>query len=186
MTAVQPNYTVLYPSDATSAWRAIEIVAGIAGPAYVRTSRPATPILYGPDEKFAPGMSKVVRHSDSDQVTIVAAGVTLFEALEAADTLAVEGIAVRVVDLFSVSPVDKDTLTACARATGGKVVTVEDHYAHGGVGDVVLDALAEEPAVTVHKLAVRSIARSGKPAELLEMFGISARHIVKAVKGVLA
>ena len=107
---------------------------------------------------------------------------TLFEALEAADQLAAEGINVRVIDLFSVSPVDKETVTAAAKATGGKVVTVEDHYARGGVGDAVLDALADEPGATVTKLAVRKIARSGKPAELLDMFGISAKHIVEAVK----
>jgi len=185
MTVAEPNYTVLYPSDATSAWRAIELVAKTEGPAYVRTSRPATPIVYGPDETFAPGQSKVVRSSDQDQVTVVGAGVTLFEALEAADTLAAEGVHVRVVDLFSVSPVDRETLTACARATGGKVVTVEDHYARGGVGDAVLDALAEETGVQVKKLAVRKIARSGKPDELLDMFGISAPHIVTAVKSML-
>jgi len=185
MTAAEPNYTVLYPSDATSAWRAIELVGKTEGPAYVRTSRPATAILYGADETFAAGQSKVVRSSDADQVTVVGAGVTLFEALEAADTLASEGIHVRVVDLFSVSPVDRETLTECARATGGKVVTVEDHYEHGGVGDAVLGALAEETGVQVKKLAVRKIARSGKPAELLDMFGISAPHIVKAVKSLL-
>ncbi|MCB1021433.1 MAG: transketolase, partial [Acidobacteria bacterium] len=107
MTSPLPGYTVLYPSDATSAWKAIGIVAETEGPAYVRTSRPNTPIVYGPDEKFAAGMSKVVRKSSKDQVTVVGAGVTLFEALKAADTLAEQGIAIRVVDLFSVRPVDK-------------------------------------------------------------------------------
>ena len=185
MTAPLPGYTVLYPSDATSAWRAIEIVAETEGPAYVRTSRPNTPILYGPEEKFAPGKSKVVRRSSKDQVTVVGAGVTLFEALEAADKLAAEGIKIRVVDLFSVRPVDKRTLVACARATGGRVVTVEDHFASGGVGDAVLAALAEEPGVKVRKLAVKEIARSGPPAVLLDKYGISARHVVKAVKALL-
>jgi transketolase len=118
MTATLPNYVVLYPSDATSAWRAIELVAGVHGPAYVRTSRPKTPIVYGPNEPFEVGMAKIVRQSDTDQVTVVGAGVTLFEALAAADELAAEGVSVRVVDLFSVSPVDSATLIACARATG--------------------------------------------------------------------
>ncbi len=185
MTSALPDYTVLYPSDATSAWRAIEIVAETQGPAYVRTSRPATPILYGPNEEFAPGKAKVVRRSAKDQATVVGAGVTLFEALEAADRLAEEGIAVRVIDLFSVKPVDKRTLVAAARATNGRVVTVEDHFASGGVGDAVLSALAEEPGVRLRKLAVREIARSGKPAQLLDKYGISAKHVVRAVKALL-
>ena len=130
---------------------------------------------------FSVGKSKVVRQSDGDQVSVVAAGVTLFEALSAHEQLAAEGIAIRVIDLFSVQPIDKETLTAAARATNGLVVTVEDHYAHGGIGDAVLSALATEKA-SVHKLAVRGIARSGPSAELLDRFGISARHIVNKVK----
>ena len=181
MTCAEPNYTVLYPSDGTSAWRAIELVAATEGPAYVRTSRPATPVIYEAAEEFAVGESKVVRHSDDDQVTVVAAGVTLFEALSAHQQLAAEGIAIRVIDLFSVQPIDKDTLTTAARATNGLVITVEDHYAHGGIGDAVLSALATERA-SVHKLAVRGIARSGPSAKLLDRFGISARHIVAKVK----
>ncbi len=182
MTAAQPNYTVLYPSDATSAWRAIELVAATHGPAYVRTSRPKTAILYGADEPFELGMAKVLRSSDNDVATIVGAGVTLYEALEAYNQLAAEGIAVRVVDLFSVQPIDRDTLVAAAAATNGQVITVEDHYAHGGIGDAVLSALSDQPGVQLTKLAVRSTAHSGKPDELLDMFGISARHIVAAVK----
>ena len=109
---------------------------------------------------------------------------TLYEALAAADELAKEGINARVIDLFSVQPIDKETLVAAAKATNGKVVTVEDHYAHGGIGDAVLSALAEEDA-HVRKLAVRGISRSGKPAELLDKFGISARHIVAAAKDMI-
>ena len=181
MTCAQPNYTVLYPSDATSAWRAIELAAGVEGPAYVRTSRPKTGILYGPDEEFAVGKAKTLRQSGNDRIAIVAAGVTLYEALAAADALAEEGIAARVIDLFSVQPIDKAALAQAAEATGGNVITVEDHYAHGGIGDAVLAALAEQKA-RVRKLAVRSIARSGKPSELLDKFGISARHIAAAAK----
>ena len=184
MTCAQPNYTVLYPSDATSAWRAIELAAGVEGPVYVRTSRPKTGILYGADEEFAAGKAKVLRQSGSDRVAIVAAGVTLYEALAAADALAEEGIAARVIDLFSVQPIDKAALAEAAASCGGNVLTVEDHYAHGGIGDAVLAALAEQNA-RVRKLAVRSIARSGKPAELLDRFGISARHIVAAAKGMI-
>jgi len=185
MTAAEPGYTVLYPSDATSAWRAIELVAAEHGPAYVRTSRPKTPIVYGPDEVFEVGKGKVVRQSDNDQALIVGAGVTLFEALDAADQLAKEGVQVRVVDLFSIQPVDKALLVESAKAAGGKVVTVEDHFPHGGVGDAVLGALAEETGVAVKKLAVNEIARSGKPEELLDKYGISAPHIVAAVKSLL-
>jgi transketolase len=181
MTCAEPNYTVLYPSDGNSAWRAIQLVAGTSGPCYVRTSRPATPVIYSPEEEFQVGRCKIVRQSGQDRATIVAAGVTLFEALKAHDELARQGIAVRVVDLFSVQPIDKETLAKCAKATGGVVVTVEDHYAHGGIGDAVMAALAPEP-VQVHKLAVRAIPRSGGPEELLDRFGISARHIVEQIK----
>ena len=127
-------------------------------------------------------MAKVLKSSDNDVATVVGAGVTLYEALEAHETLAKDGIAIRVVDLFSVQPIDRDTLVASAAATNGKVITVEDHYAHGGIGDAVLSALADQAGVTVKKLAVQRTARSGKSAELLDMFGISARHIVEAVK----
>lgn len=185
MTAAEPGYTVLYPSDATSAWRAMELVAGEHGPAYVRTSRPKTAIIYGPDEKFEVGKGKVVRQSADDKALIVGAGVTLFEALKAADELAKEGIAVRVIDLFSIQPVDKALLVESAKAVGGKVVTVEDHFPHGGVGDAVLGALAEETGVQLKKLAVNEIARSGQPDELLDKYGISSRHVVWAVKQLL-
>ncbi len=181
MTCAEPNYTVFYPSDATSAWRAIELASRVEGPVYVRTSRPKTPILYGPDEAFEVGRAKVLRSSPRDRVAIVAAGVTLYEALRAADQLADEGIAARVIDLFSVQPIDEETLRAAASDCGGAVVTVEDHYAHGGIGSAVLAALAEDGA-RVRRLAVRGIARSGKPAELLDRFGISARHIVDAAR----
>lgn len=184
MTCAEPNYTVFYPTDATSAWRAVELAAGIAGPVYIRTSRPKTPILYGPGEVFATGKAKIVRSSSSDLIAIVSAGVTLYEALNAADQLAEEGIATRVIDLFSVQPIDQEALVEAAAACGGNIVTVEDHYAHGGIGDAVLSALAEENA-RVRKLAVRGIARSGKPAELLDRFGISARHIVAAARSML-
>jgi transketolase len=185
MTCAEPNYTVFYPSDGTSAWRAIEAAAAIQGPVYIRTSRPKTPTIYDAAEVFETGKCKIVRQSKNDRVTIVAAGVTLYEALSAHETLAKEGIPVRVIDLYSVQPIDKQALVDSARASGGLVVTVEDHYAHGGIGDAVLGALAEEGA-KVYKLAVRGIARSGQPEELLDMYGISARHIVAKVKSILS
>ena len=185
MACAEPNYTVFYPSDATSAWRAIELAAGIDGPVYVRTSRPKTEILYGADEVFEVGGSKVLRSSADDSVAIIGAGVTLYEALKAADELASEGIKARVIDLFSVQPIDRETLAQAARECGGRIITVEDHYAHGGIGSAVLAALAEEDA-RVRQLAVRGIARSGKPDELLDRFGISASHIAAAARAMLA
>ncbi|MGE5646332.1 MAG: transketolase [Acidobacteriota bacterium] len=185
MTCAEPNYTVLYPSDATAAWRATELAIGHKGPCYLRLGRPGSPVVYGPDESFAIGKCKVLRKSDRDRAVIVAGGVTLAEALAAHEQLRQEGIAVRVIDLFSIQPIDREGLIEASRAAGGVVITVEDHYAHGGLGDSVLAALAEERAA-VHKLAVREIPRSGKPAELLERFGISARHIVETAKNSIA
>jgi transketolase len=184
MTRAEPNFTVLYPSDAVCAERCVELAAYQPGPVYIRTSRPKTPILYDANESFAVGGSKVLRQSARDTVTVVGAGVTLFEALKAFDLLAKDGVAIRVVDLYSVQPVDRDTLVAAARATDGRVITVEDHYAAGGIGDAVAMAIAPS-GFTVYRLAVREIPRSGKPDELLDRFGISAAAIADAVKSVL-
>jgi transketolase len=182
MMCAEPNATVLYPSDAVSAWRATELAGANPGMFYIRASRPATPVIYAPGERFEIGRCKVLRQSGNDRVTVVAAGVTLFEALKAYDRLKSEGIAIRVIDLFSMQPIDRETLAESARATGGRVLTVEDHYAHGGIGDAVLSALAAE-RVALRKLAVREIPRSGKPDELLDRFGISADAICEAVRG---
>jgi transketolase len=184
MMCAQPGMTVLYPADATSAWRATELAVRHSGPFYLRLGRPEAPILYTPDEEFAVGRCKVLRQTDQDRVLVVAAGVTVAESLAAHDELAKDGVNVRVIDLFSVQPVDRETLIANARACGGNVVTVEDHYAHGGVGDAVLAALSEERC-DVRKLAIREVPRSGKPKELLDHYGISAPHIVKSVKSML-
>ncbi len=185
MCRAQPNMTVLYPSDAVSTERLVAAMAYHPGPAYMRTSRPKTPVIYGVDETFEIGGLKVVRQSATDAVTVVGAGVTLFEALTAYDRLKAEGTMIRVIDLYSVAPVDGAGLVAAARATGGHIVTVEDHYAAGGIGDAVAEAVADA-GLTVHRLAVREIPRSGKPDELLDRYGISAAHIVDAVKAVLA
>jgi transketolase len=185
MFRAQPNFTVLYPCDGVSAERLVALAAYHPGPVYIRTSRPKTPVIYGADEVFTVGGLKVLRQSASDVVTIVAAGVTVFEALKAYDTLKAEGTAVRVIDLYSVSPVDRDGLLAAGRATGGRIVTVEDHYAAGGIGDAVAEAVGEA-GLSVHRIAVREIPRSGKPEELLNRFGISASHIADTVKRVTA
>lgn len=183
--AVQPGVVVLYPSDAMCMYRLVEQAADYKGMVYLRAGRPKTPVLYGPDETFKIGGSKVLRQSANDQLSIVAAGVTLFEALKAHDQLKAAGIATRVVDLYSVSPIDRATLVECARATKGRFLTVEDHYPHGGLGDAVLNALSTE-GIRVTKLAVREIPRSGKPEELVDHFGIGARSIVDAAKQALA
>ncbi|MGE0705988.1 MAG: transketolase [Vicinamibacterales bacterium] len=177
----QPNFTVLYPCDAVSAERLVALAAYNAGPAYIRTSRPKTPVIYGADEVFTVGGMKVLRKSESDVVTIVGAGVTVFEALKAHDALKADGIAVRVVDLYSVAPVDRAGLVEAGRATKGRIITVEDHYAAGGIGDAVSEAVAEA-GISVQRIAVREIPRSGRPDELLDRYGISARHIVEKVK----
>ncbi|HSQ91720.1 MAG TPA: transketolase, partial [Nitrospiraceae bacterium] len=179
--AAQPGVTVLYPSDATCIYRLVGMAATHKGMVYIRAGRPKSLVLYGPDEMFHIGGSKVIRQSASDVLTIVAAGVTLFEALKAYDTLQAAGLPVRVVDLYSIVPIDRTTLLDSARATQGRILTVEDHYAHGGLGDAVLSAVSPE-GIRVHKLAVRSIPHSGKPDELVDHFGIGARSIVEAVK----
>jgi transketolase len=184
MMAAQPDIAVLYPSDAVCADRLVVAAAHHPGPVYIRTSRPKTPVIYDNAETFVIGGCKVVRQGRNDRATIVGAGVTLFEALKAYDELKKQGIEVRVIDLYSVQPIDTATLQTAGRETG-LLVTVEDHYAPGGIGDAVARAVA--PAgVTVTSLAVREIPRSGKPDELLDKYGISAQHIVTTVTAALA
>jgi transketolase len=176
-----PGATVFYPCDAVSTERLVVEMAAHQGVAYLRTSRPKTPVIYGLDERFAAGGSKVLRQSDADVATVVAAGVTVYEALKAHDELRKDGTSIRVIDAYSVQPIDAETLIAAARATGGTIVTVEDHYAAGGLGDAVAEAVA--PAgFAVKRLCVREVPRSGQPDELLDRFGISARHIAQAVR----
>ncbi|MBS0151181.1 MAG: transketolase [Nitrospira sp.] len=184
MMAAQPNVTVLYPSDGNSAYRLIEAAAHHNGMVYVRAGRPKNPVIYGPEEQFQIGGSKVLRQSASDVLTIVAAGVTLFEALKAYDQLKAAGIVVRVIDLYSIAPIDRTTLLECGRATQRRILTVEDHYSHGGLGDAVLDAVSTE-GMSVHKLAVRDIPHSGKPDELIDHYGIGVRSIVEAAKAIV-
>ncbi|HEX4346893.1 MAG TPA: transketolase [Vicinamibacterales bacterium] len=184
MCRAQPNFAVLYPCDAVSTERLVTAMAYHEGPAYMRTSRPKTPVIYGPDETFTVGGLKVVRESAADVATVIGAGVTLFEALKAYDQLKAAGTAIRVIDLYSLAPIDQASLVAAAKATKGRLITVEDHYAAGGIGDAVAEAVADA-GFTVHRIAVRAIPRSGKPEELLDKFGISAAHIVEAVKGLI-
>ncbi|HEX2351111.1 MAG TPA: transketolase [Ktedonobacterales bacterium] len=184
--------TVLYPSDANQAAHLVAEMADQPGIVYLRTTREKTPVIYGADESFPIGGSRVVRQSDADKVTVVGAGITLHEALKAYDQLQSEGIAIRVIDAYSIKPIDARTLRAAVDATGGRIVTVEDHWMEGGLGDAVLEAFSgsESAAPADHqphliKLAVHEMPGSGKPDELIEAAGISAAHIVSAVKALL-
>lgn len=179
MMTAQPGFVVLYPSDAVSAERLIAEAARHDGPVYIRASRPKTPVIYDNSDTFPIGGSKTLRTSDRDVATIIGAGITVFEALKAYDDLAGRGVSVRVIDLYSVEPVDAPALLQAARETG-RLITVEDHYLSGGLGDAVARAVAPAGA-TVTRLAVREIPRSGTPDELVDLYGISARHIVATV-----
>lgn len=179
-----PEAVVLYPSDAVATERLVAEAAAHEGIVYIRTSRPKTPILYDTDESFPIGGCKVIRESSEDKVTIVAAGVTLHETLKAHKILSAEGIAIRIIDLYCIKPIDTKTLLAAAADTNNTLITVEDHYSEGGLGDAVLGAVAAN-GVNVHKLAVTGIPRSGKPDELLERHGISANAIVQKVKNIV-
>ena len=181
MMTAQPNIAVLYPADAVSADRLVAEAATHSGPVYIRTSRPKTPVIYDNGERFPIGGLKVVRQSASDTATVIGAGVTLFEALKAHDELKKEGVSIRVIDLYSLQPIDADALVKAGKDTG-RLITVEDHYASGGIGDAVASAVAPAGLV-VTRLAVTEIPRSGKPDELLEKYGISAKSIIKAVRG---
>lgn len=172
---------VLYASDAVCAERLVEQMAMHKGVAFLRTSRPKTPVIYNNDEPFPIGGAKVLRQAAGDKVTVVGGGVTLFEALKAADSLAKEGIGITVIDAYSVKPLAKDIIKAAAQKTKNLVITVEDHYPEGGLGDAVAGELSTD-GIKVHKLAIRELPHSGKPEELLAKYGIDAAAIVRAVK----
>jgi transketolase len=178
--------TVLYPCCANQTAKLVAAMVERPGISYLRATRAATPVLYPPEETFPIGGSRVLRASDSDQVTVIAAGITVHEALAAADTLAGQGLPVRVIDLYSIKPIDTTTVCEAAAATGA-VVTVEDHHPEGGLGDAVLEVLADtasSPRVT--RLAVRNMPTSATPAELLEQAGIDRGHIATAARTLAA
>lgn len=180
-----PGCTVFYPTDAVAMERATELAANTRGICFIRAGRPALPVLYDNEETFQIGKAKILRQSDDDKVLVIGAGVTLYEALKAADQLAAQGVNIRVMDPFTVKPLDITGVQEAAAACGGRVVTVEDHYPEGGLGDAVLAALATLRNVVVRKLAVNGVPRSATPDELLEMFGISAAHIGRACHDIL-
>ena len=171
--------TVLHPCDANQTAKLVERMADTEGIVYLRTLRPNTPVIYGPDEDFEIGGSRTVRQGDD--VAIVGAGITVHEALKAAETLAKEGIEARVLDLYSIKPLDAETL----RSLTCPIVTVEDHWAEGGLGEAVLSALGDaDDRPPVVRLAVREMPHSGKPAELLAEAGIDADGIAAAARSI--
>jgi len=174
---------VLYPSDAVAAEKLVEEAARHQGMVYLRTTREDTPIIYRNDEAFRIGGSKVLKRSNQDVATVIAAGITLHEALAAYELLKKEGVLIGVIDCYSIKPIDQGTLAAAATATR-ELIVVEDHFAEGGMGEAVRTALADVP-VSLHSLAVRQMPKSGKPQELLDYEGISAKAIVKKVRELL-
>jgi len=177
---------VLYPCDGNQTAQLTEAMADRDGITYIRTTRGGTPVIYGPDDRFEIGGSRVVRASDEDEVLLVGAGITLHEALQAADALADDGIRARVVDCYSLKPIDTDGLREAAAAAGDRVVTVEDHWPEGGMGDAVLGAFADvDDRPRVVKLAVRDMPGSGKPDELLHAAGIDADAIASAARALV-
>jgi transketolase len=176
--------SVIYPSDAVATEHAVRIAAEHPGIVYIRTSRPKTPVIYSSDEQFELGRAKVIRRSDDDKITIVGGGVTLYEALAAYDALKADGISVRVIDIFSLKPVDEETLRASGQETNNLILTVEDHSGAGGIGEAVAQAVS--PAgIRVHQLSVNVVPRSGKPDELLAAYGIDRAAIARAVRSLL-
>lgn len=180
-----PMSTVFYPSDGVATEKAVELAANTKGICFIRTSRPENAIIYNNNEDFQVGQAKVVLKSKDDQVTVIGAGVTLHEALAAAELLKKEKINIRVLDPFTIKPLDRKLILDSARATKGRILTVEDHYYEGGIGEAVSSAVVGEPGITVTHLAVNRVPRSGKPAELLKMFGIDKDAIAQAVKGLI-
>ncbi len=178
---------VLYPADAQAAAQLVAVMADTAGIVYLRTTRGAYPVIYPPDETFPVGGSKLHGGGPGDQVALVGAGVTLHECLAAAEGLAGSGVSARVLDVYSVKPIDRDALVEACQVTGGRLVVAEDHYPEGGIGAAVLEALADAsvPALRVAHLAVQGLPTSGTPAELLDAAGISSRHIVDAAHRLL-
>jgi transketolase len=180
-----PGSTVFYPADAVATERSVEIAANTKGVCFIRTSRPNTAVIYKNNEVFKIGEAKIVKESGNDQVLIIGAGITLYEALNAAEQLEKSGVNVRVMDPFTIKPLDRAAIVKNAQQCGGRIVVVEDHYREGGLGEAVLSAVADQRNVVVKHLFVPTVPRSGPPAVLIDMFGISARHVVEATQEVL-
>lgn len=180
-----PGSTVFYPADAVSTERAVEIAANTKGVCFIRTSRPNTAVIYKNEEVFRIGEAKIVKESANDSVLLIGAGITLYEALNAAEQLAKSGISARVMDPFTIKPLDRTAIIKHAQQCGGRIVVVEDHYREGGLGEAVMSAVADQRDIVVKHLFVPTVPRSGPPAVLIDMFGISARCVVNATQEVL-
>uniref|UniRef100_T1J4F3 transketolase n=1 Tax=Strigamia maritima TaxID=126957 RepID=T1J4F3_STRMM len=177
-----PGSVVFYPSDAVSTERACELAANVTGICFIRTSRPNTAVIYDNNEEFEVGKAKVVHKNNKDKALLIGGGVTLHEALKAAKDLSKKGCDVRVMDLFTIKPIDSQAIIENAKEVGGKIITIEDHYPEGGIGDAVLSAVASVSGITVKKIAVRELPRSGSPDELLDLYGLSALCIANVVQ----
>lgn len=177
-----PGATVFYPSDAVTTERAVELAANTKGLCYIRLSRPATEVLYDNDEEFAIGKAKIITKSDNDCVLIIAAGITLSQAVPAVEQLAAKGINARLMDPFTIKPIDAEGIIANAKECGGRILVVEDHYPEGGIGDAVAEVVCDKRDFIVKKQCVREVPRSGPPMVLLEKFGIGTNCIIKAVE----
>jgi len=177
-----PGATIFYPSDAVATERAVELAANTKGICYIRLSRPATEIVYDNDEEFAIGKAKILRKSDSDCVLVIAAGITLSQAVPAVEQLASKGINVRLMDPFTIKPIDTEAILTHGKECGGRILVVEDHYPEGGIGDAVSEVVCEKRDYVVKKMCVREVPRSGPPLVLLEKFGIGTNCIIKGVE----
>lgn len=180
-----PGSTVFYPSDAVSTERAVELAANTKGICFIRTSRPNTSILYKNDEVISIGKSKIIKSSNDDKVLVIGAGITLHEAIKAANELNKSGINIRVLDPFTIKPIDAEGIISNAKECGGRIITVEDHYPEGGLGEAVASAVSLERNIIVKKLAVPKVPRSGPPSVLVDAFGISSRNIIAAVEEII-
>merc|ERR1712241_696191 len=180
-----PGATVFYPSDAVATERAVELAANKKGVCYIRLSRPATQIFYDNNEKFEIGKAKIVFKSYKDQVLVIAAGITLSQAIPAIQKLAAKGIHARLMDPFTIKPIDAEAIIANAKECGGRILVVEDHYPEGGIGDAVAEVISEKRDIVLRKQCVREVPRSGPPMVLLEKYGIGTNCIMKGVEDML-
>merc|ERR1712165_486693 len=177
-----PGCTIFCPSDAVSCEKAVELAANTKGICYIRLSRPATEIIYDNEEEFAIGKAKIIKKSDKDCVLVIAAGITMSQAVPAVEQLAAKGINARLMDPFTVKPIDAEAILSNAKECGGRILVVEDHYPEGGIGDAVSEVVCEKRDFVVKKMCVREVSRSGPPMVLLEKFGIGTNCIIKGVE----
>jgi len=180
-----PGATVFYPSDAVATERAVELAANKKGVCYIRLSRPATEIFYDNNEQFEIGKAKIVFKSVYDKVLVIAAGITLSQAIPAIQNLAKKGIHARLMDPFTIKPIDAEAIIANAKECGGRILVVEDHYPEGGIGDAVAEVISEKRDIVLRKQCVREVPRSGPPMVLLEKYGIGTNCIMKGVEDML-